>query len=293
MTHSYRSVTTPDGRSLETAAFGDANGPAVFFHHGTPSALSQANVIADAAAAHGLFVVSMSRPGYGSSARLAGRDVAAVVADVRVALDAWGRDRYVSVGLSGGGPHSLACAALDAGRCVAAISVAGVAPRDVDFDWTDGMGQENVDEFRLAQEGGPAFDEATAAAGAIFADVTADNVVPLFGGLLCDEDAAALESPAAREWLAASSRDAVREGPWGLYDDDRAFVTPWGFDVADVAVPTEVWFADHDLMVPPSHGEWLAAHVANATRVGFTGEGHLSLIIRHADALCAALAKAS
>ena len=66
-------------------------------------------------------------------------------------LDALGAGQFVSIGFSGGGPHSLACAALLPGRCLAAASVAGVAPYGVEgLDFLAGMGPENVEEFGLA-----------------------------------------------------------------------------------------------------------------------------------------------
>ena len=58
-------------------------------------------------------------------------------------------------GISGGGPHVLACAALLPDLAVAVASLASPAPYGVDgLDWFDDMGQENVDDFRriLADE---------------------------------------------------------------------------------------------------------------------------------------------
>jgi len=34
-----------------------------------------------------------------------------------------------------------------------------------------------------------------------------------------------------------------------------------------IAVPVFVWFGDHDLMVPSSHGQWLVEHLATAIKV--------------------------
>src|ERR1700749_2528935 len=56
-------------------------------------------------------------PGYEESTPRPGRTVADVVPDVAAVLDAIGADRYVSIGFSGGGPHTPACAALAPGRC--------------------------------------------------------------------------------------------------------------------------------------------------------------------------------
>ena len=53
-------------------------------------------------------------------------------------------------GISGGGPHVLACAALLPGLVVAAASLASLAPYGAaGLDWYAGMGQLNADDFRL------------------------------------------------------------------------------------------------------------------------------------------------
>ncbi len=72
-------------------------------------------------------------------------------------LDALGADTYVSIGFSGGGPHTLACAALAPERCLGTASVAGVAPYAAEgLDFLAGMGPENVEEFGLAARGADA-----------------------------------------------------------------------------------------------------------------------------------------
>ena len=71
--------------------------------------------------------------------------------------DSLGVDRFYTWGISGGGPHALACAALLPDRVIAAATLASVAPYDADgLDFLDGMGQDNLDEFGAALEGEPA-----------------------------------------------------------------------------------------------------------------------------------------
>ena len=82
-----------------------------------------------AAADRGLRAVMYARPGYGASTPQPGRRVADAAADVTAVLDALGAGDFVTAGWSGGGPHALACAALLPGRCRAAATIAGVAPR--------------------------------------------------------------------------------------------------------------------------------------------------------------------
>ncbi len=282
-------IDTPDGRSLEVATIGEPSGHTVLVHHGTPSSARWAKTLTPMTNGGGLFLVTTSRAGYGKSSRLEGRDVASVVSDARLALDYLGRGDYAVVGWSGGGPHALACAALDAPRCRAAWSLAGVVPTTVDFDWTDGMGPENVAEFALAQEGGPEYEAEMAAAGGAFGAATKDNVVELFGGLLSDPDKAVFESEASREEFAANMRQAFENGWRGFFDDDRAMMKDWGFDPTAITVPVAVWFGDQDLMVPRTHGEWLVENLPTSTKHFFAGDGHVSLVVNHMDELAAAL----
>ena len=72
-------------------------------------------------------------------------------------------------------------------------------------------------------------------------------------------------------------RRSLSNGIAGWLDDDLAFVRPWGFDLGAIAVPVAVWQGAHDLMVPFSHGQWLAAHIPGATAYLFEDEGHISI----------------
>jgi pimeloyl-ACP methyl ester carboxylesterase len=47
----------------------------------------------------------------------------------------------------------------------------------------------------------------------------------------------------------------------GWVDDDLAVTRPWGFDVGAITVPVLVRYGRTDVLVPPAHGDWLAAHV--------------------------------
>jgi pimeloyl-ACP methyl ester carboxylesterase len=284
-------IELPDGRTLQVATLGEPSGRTVLFHHGTPGSANLVKMLAPLVDDGSLFLVTTSRAGYGKSSRLEGRDVASVVGDARAALDALGRGDYVVVGWSGGGPHALACAALDAPRCLAAWSLAGVVPTNSVFDWTEGMGPENVKEFALAQEGGPEYEAEIEAYGNAFAVATKDDVVELFGGLLSEPDKAAWEPEAPREGFAASLRQAFELGWRGFFDDDQAMMKDWGFDPRVITVPVAVWFGDQDLMVPRTHGEWLVENLPTATEHFFAGEGHISLVANHIDELSASLEK--
>jgi len=292
MTYEERTIECPDGRLLETGTIGDRSHPAVFFHHGTPGSASLVRMIEELATRGDLFLVTMSRAGYGSSTRQEGRDVAAAVPDTRTVLDALGIDRYAAVGWSGGGPHALACAALDAPRCIAAWSLAGVAPFTSDFDWTEGMGPENIEEMELAVKGGAEYEAHMEMIGTALGQATADNVIELFGGLLSEPDKKVLEPLDARELFADSLREGLVNGWRGFFDDDRAMMSNWGFEPGAITIPVSVWFGDLDLMVPPTHAAWLLRTISTSRAHHYPGEGHLSIIANHFDELVADINKA-
>src|SRR5262249_59603081 len=113
--------------------------------------LAAPQCVARAAAERGFRLVQYTRPGYGGSTPAPGRRVADAAGDVAAVLDALGVAEFLTVGWSGGGPHALACAAGLPGRCLAAASMAGVAPyRAEGLDWLHGMAGENVAEFSAA-----------------------------------------------------------------------------------------------------------------------------------------------
>ncbi|HEY7430045.1 MAG TPA: alpha/beta fold hydrolase [Streptosporangiaceae bacterium] len=270
-----------DGRQLEVLTAGPPGGRVLVMHNGTPSGPVAQRPAVEAAAARGLRTVICARPGYSRSDPLPGRRAADVVPDTAAVLDALGAGEFVTVGWSGGGPHALACAAGLPGRCLAAASMAGVAPsRAPGLDWLAGMGAENVAEFGAALAGPAELDRYLAAETAGLADIQADGVAADLAGLASAADKAVITGEFA-EYLAASFRAALSNGLAGWRDDDLAFASDWGFTVAEVGAgaPVAIWQGDQDLMVPFAHGEWLAAHVPGARSHLLPGEGHLTLAV--------------
>lgn len=284
------SLLLADGRTLEYLVAGPADGTPLVLHSGTPSAALLFEPMAATAARHGLRVVMHNRPGYAGSSPQPGRTVADVTADVAAILDDLGADRFLTVGWSGGGPHALACAALLPGRCLAAASVAGVAPHGAEgLDWLADMGDENIEEFGAATTGeGPltAFLEAQAAA---LGQVQGEEIAAGLGDLASAVDRAALTGEFA-DYLAATFRGAVSTGIAGWRDDDLAFVRYWGFDLGAIETPVAVWQGGEDRMVPFAHGAWLAKTLVGASVHLDPAEGHLSLMLNSFDEIVDELA---
>jgi pimeloyl-ACP methyl ester carboxylesterase len=292
-----RSIGMPDGRIIEILTDGPADGLPLVLHEGTPVGLALYGPTVAAAAVRGLRVVLPARPGYEGSTPRPGRRVADVAADVADVLNALGADTFLTAGWSGGGPHALACAALLPGRCLAAASIAGVAPYGADgLDWTAGMGPENVTEFDAALAGEAELTKFLRDTAAEITGITGAQVADALGGLVSAADKAALTGEYA-DHMARALRAAVSSGIAGWRDDDVAFTLDWGFTLgwdtqldattllgAEARVaPVAIWQGDQDRMVPYAHGEWLAAHIRGARAHLLPGEGHLTLTVTSID----------
>ena len=270
-------VGTPDGRTLDVYVGGPEDAVPLLFHNGTPSSGQLYAPFVEAASKLGLRMVSFSRAGYGSSTRHPGRSVADVVPDLAAVLDHLGADRFYTLGWSGGGPHALACAALLPARLIGAATVGSLAPYDAEgLDWMAGMGQENIGAFGAALAGEGALRMFLEEVHPRFATVTSDEVAARLGNLVSDVDRSAIGGESAA-WLADVFRESVRNGIWGWYDDELAFVRPWGFDLRDINVPVAIWQGSQDRMTPFAHGEWLASRIPGAQAHLLADHGHLSL----------------
>jgi pimeloyl-ACP methyl ester carboxylesterase len=120
-------------------------------HVGTPGGrrLYGPRTLADAERRR-LRLISYDRPGYGGSTAQPGRSTADCAGDVRAICEALGIERLAMWGLSGGGPHVLACAALLPDLVTAVASLASPAPYDAEgLDWLSGFSRDAIEETRL------------------------------------------------------------------------------------------------------------------------------------------------
>lgn len=67
--------------------------------------------------------------------------------------------------------------------------------------------------------------------------------------------------PEAMQIMRETLLEQAADGVGGWVDDGLAFTQPWGFDVSAISVPVLIRYGLTDVLVPPAHGEWLAANV--------------------------------
>jgi pimeloyl-ACP methyl ester carboxylesterase len=229
---------------------------------------------------HGLGVrlITFDRPGYGGSDRQKFRRVANVVDDVLAIADALGVRQFAVLGRSGGGPHALACAALLPDRVTRAGILVSLAPWAADgLDWFAGMADSNVQEFRSALDRP---DELATNLAQTAAAIKADPAshVSALRPELPEADRRVVADAGIRALLAENYGEALRESADGWFDDNRAFCSPWGFNLSDIKVPVLVWQGEDDVFSPVRHAQWLADQIPNASMVIKPGTAHFGAI---------------
>lgn len=284
-----RTLATPDGRTLAYELGGDPDGMPVVYEHGVPGSRLRQPLEPGLWERLGVRAVVYDRPGYGGSSRLAGRSVADCVPDVAALADELGLERFCVVGVSGGGPHALAVAALLPERVASAALVVPAAP----------VLDEEVDE--LIPVNRASYERARAHGAAAIAEqvlplreqVLADPVGTI-GALLGGDAVQALKrtAPDAVERAAAAIVEGLRPGPEGWIDDSVAIELEWGFEPGPVRCPVSVWLAAEDTATPPTAVLRLAEAIGAGRVEEWRGAGHLASALHEEEVLADLLASA-
>jgi pimeloyl-ACP methyl ester carboxylesterase len=274
--HLEHRISTPDGRTLAVAEWGDPLGVGLISMHGTPGGRISYWSDPTIYARHGLRRITYDRPGYGESTRWPGRVVSDVVADVLAIADELAIDKFAVSGGSGGGPHALATAALLPDRVLRALIAVSIAPYDAEgLDWLAGQTAGNVVEFNAARRGEAAIRPIAERERETTLARLAAGRSDFLGDAYEMSEADKAQMAKHLERAADHLTSALVHGVDGWVDDDIAFTKPWGIDVGDIRVPVYLTYGRTDNLVPPAHGDWLAAHIAHAEVHADEDAGHM------------------
>ena len=97
-------------------------------------------------------------------------------------------------------------------------------------------------------------------------------------GLDWSADRRVVADAGIRAPLAENYGEALRESADGWFDDNRAFCSPWGFNLSDIKVPVLVWQGEDDVFSSVRHAQWLADQIPNASMVIKPGTAHFGAL---------------
>lgn len=275
------------GLSLAWNEFGDPSGKPVFYYHGWPSSRLQARLAHHLAAERGLRLIAMDRPGMGKSTLVRGRLLEDWPGLMARFADHLGIEKFGQLGVSGGGPYVLACAAMIPERLTRSAVLAGMVPLPLLGHGRRGLHPLYRMLIPLRKMPAPLFTVGFHAA-AIGCKCRPD--VPPMSLLLrslSDEDRAIiLGIPGIWNVLTKSFTEGVcgSSGGQGVMTDAEIYLRMPGFKAEENTHLIRYWHGTDDKNIPISLVERLCEILPHAELETVDGLGHFSLAVLRAGA---------
>ena len=287
-------MTLRDGRRLAYTEWGTPEGRPVLYFHGMPgSRIWCPDETATIEA--GVRLIIPDRPGIGRSDPKERRTFADWSDDVVELADALGMSTFAVVGVSGGGPYAAACAALIPSRLT---GVAIVSSRPLTRDnWEErpaALEEWSADyraEFELIRKDVDAGADLAAANFAPWVAEAEGNPEGLREELQqADGDRWFFGDPGRVETFDAHVRETWRQGLDAVKWELVAAYLPWGFRLADIAIPVHIWSGSQDPWVTKATIDFQVSTIPRCSVVIWPDGGHLGFV-KHWDEILTTLAR--
>lgn len=267
----------PDGRRLAWHEWGPLDGNPLLFCTGAGMSGSL-GFGTDSLDALGIRLISIDRPGLGTSDLHPTKTLATWADDVRALVETRDLPAPVALGFSQGAPFALALGATGIVRAVVLVS----GQDDLGFSVLRPLLHPEVAGMVDSARSNPAAFEA------YFAGIASAEVLwSLIQGMSSAHDRTVYENP---EFAAAYRRclmEGFVQGPAGYARDLVNTVLPWPFAPEEVTVPAHLWYGrlDTSTVHSPDFGATLASRLPNAARTVLDNEGGSLLWTRSHDIL--------
>jgi pimeloyl-ACP methyl ester carboxylesterase len=297
---SHQRFTLPDGRNLSFATYGAAAGPVVFHLHGLGDCRFTGAFFDEPGKQLGVRIIAVDRPGIGMGSPQQHRTALDHAQDIRLLAAHLGAKTYNVMGVSGGGPYTLACAyALPAEELRSVSLVCGLGPYELTMRhsrWPVWLFYQICARLPFllywlrASEVKKLESKSTER---FVADTRAQLDGWLYrllgphakdGDLLRDESFLAVCVEAMREHF--------RQGVDGHMEEWRVMTAgDNGFDLREVRrdLPVHLWYGRFDTSVSWKVGEAIAEIVGSNAKLFVRDEAHLSLISGRGEEILAKL----
>ncbi|MBW0018693.1 MAG: alpha/beta hydrolase [Mycobacterium sp.] len=269
-------IAVGEDRQIGFAEFGAPQGRAFVWLHGTPGARRQIPTEARVyAQEHNIRLIGLDRPGIGSSTPHRYENILAFADDLRSVAETLGIDRMAVIGLSGGGPYALACAARLPDRVATVGVLGGVAPTQGPDAISGGAMNLGLRVAPLLKFGGNPLR--------IGASMLVQSIRPVaslalyaYAAISPQADRHLLTRPEFKAMFLDDLLNGSRKQLAAPFNDIMLFARDWGFRLDEVKVPVRWWHGDHDHIIPFAHGEHVVSRLPDAELSRLPQESHLA-----------------
>lgn len=290
-------VELTDGRRFGLATYGASTGIPVLALHGAPASRIMFDVTDATAKKLGLRILCPERPGYGITKIEKAPTLASRAADLEHIANCLGLGRFAILGVSGGGPYSIALAERLGDRVLGMALVSPLGPlaefRHARLEGEIGQqfGRLSLRPklFFLDLPKHPHLLELQASLSAHAFKAAPQSFASLFAQLLSKADARVLSQDDVRESLIAMTLEAIRPGVGGGLADLKIYSKPWNVNFERVNQPTIIWQGTADRIVPAPATFWLSTLLPNCRLERLPKAGHF-WVYDHVEEVLEALA---
>jgi len=299
--HISSTLTLPDGRKLGYAQYGSPTGRPIILFHGLAGSRFDGAFFHEAGQQLGARVIGIDRPGMGWSSPHPERTLLDLAKDVEKLTEHLKLDDYAVMGLSGGGPSTLACAkALPPTKLKAVAMIVALGPPDIGMS---GARLINRIGFPYGFRYCPSFLNRwfwqRDPIGRI--DLSDEERLKMIlqqveksKSQLSEKELAAMSNQDFHRLALKSTREAFSQGFDGVLLDGKLCCLDFGFKVEDIRpdLPVHLWYGKQDVFVPPNHGVQLAKRLGSRAYLRLEDETHVSLTINRKKDILETLIKA-
>lgn len=266
-------LTLPDGRVMAYRVAGDPHAKPLLFFHGTPGTSLQAELLAEDAAAKGFYIIAPDRPGLGDSTYQPERFWYDYPADIRVLISELKIEHFALMGISGGGPYAIACAAAMPEYLTKAVLLS---------PWWYPHGSKNANEgltslfktYAYLTQHSIGMTKPIAKMATYFAQKSPRAVIEHLIGQLNDDDQQLFLNPSLKALMIEDVENAFKngwEGPWR--ETTLEFIQPRVIP-SRILFHLDIFHGTEDKIVPYHYAQKLVAELPQSELHTVEGGGH-------------------
>jgi len=263
---SDKAIVLKDGRTLGYAEYGDPMGTPIILFHGTPGSRLCGAIFDGVAQEYKARILVADRPGYPTSSPVRHGTLLGYIDDVIALADALHLDTFAALGVSGGGPYALACAAKIPERVTGCGLMSAIGPLSLPHSM-DGMASVNRIVFTLARF-------MPALPGAFLPRQIKSSMKSMQKYI--DEGTSPLADvpPHVFAQLIADQLEAVRAGGKGITFDMGIVTRDWGFKLEKIHIRVSMWHGAEDNLAPLALARYVAEHIPGCVIKVIPSAGH-------------------
>jgi len=280
MNKTNQHIVLSDNRKLGFAEYGQEDGYAIIYCHGSQSSRLEMHYDMSFATKNGLRIITIDRPGHGISDFNPNGSIVSFAEDVKQLTEHLGLARFSVAGMSAGAPFALGLSYSLPEKIYKTGIISGFAP------FNAARKKHLSKEVRAMLNLAKSFPFLLRIMLRIQAKQLAkkpQKALQNFLKLMSTPDQQILQNKAVMNIIETMFKEAFRNGSKGVaYEISKILVQDWSVPLDKIQVPVTLWQGEKDTNVPMQWAELMHNEIQKSVLKTYPHKGHL-LIFEHAE----------